>query len=118
MNAVTYPVPAPALQFDITCPLCGADVILTNGGRFSSREVSAVVVCSECPANWSIRLDMVQIGISLSLPGEGPAHRPVAECGTDAGYRKHRREGQEPCEACKSGHAQDQSRWARQRVSA
>jgi hypothetical protein len=30
--------------------------------------------------------------------------RPVTECGTEGGYRKHLRKGQNACEQCKQAH--------------
>jgi hypothetical protein len=34
-----------------------------------------------------------------------PKRSPVARCGTDAGYARHRRLGEEPCGECKGAHA-------------
>lgn len=44
---------------------------------------------------------------------------PPAKCGTDAGYQRHRRHGEPPCDACKAGRrAADRERRRRRRERA
>lgn len=48
--------------------------------------------------------------ISYRLAQHGETHRQ-AGCGTDAGYQRHRRIRQRPCEACTAAHAAHQREW-------
>lgn len=49
-----------------------------------------------------------------------PRRRPVAECGTEAGYRGHRRRGEDACRSCREAHTayvSEQKRRGRERRS-
>lgn len=44
---------------------------------------------------------------------------PVASCGTESGYRRHTRSGEEPCRSCKDGkNAAVSERWHRKKGAA
>lgn len=41
----------------------------------------------------------VELGATQARAG-----RPPAACGTDAGYQRHRRDGEQPCDECREAH--------------
>lgn len=41
------------------------------------------------------------------------AGRRAAACGTDSGYRRHRRAGEDACDGCRAAHAAAQAGWKR-----
>ena len=103
-------------SFSLHCPKCDTDdVRLVSSGRFSSREVSAVIRCAVCKSEWSLRVDIVPVRHFVTTPGD-EERRTVAECGTDSGYRRHRRLGEEPCAPCRAGHAEKNKATARGQV--
>jgi WhiB family redox-sensing transcriptional regulator len=79
-------------------------------------------VCAGCPVineclSWALseRLDYgVYGGMSTSaraamrsrLPRIAPRRNREYGCGTDAGYKRHQREGSKACRACIDGHAE------------
>lgn len=44
--------------------------------------------------------------------------RRVAECGTNAGYASHGRDGEEACDECKAAHAVYTARWSKRKTLA
>lgn len=78
----------------------------------------ARALCKTCPALLACqrRLDDALLSTPPGQPGPcgtwagrmvavRPGGRRPAECGTDSGYVKHRRDGQEACLPCKAAHA-------------
>lgn len=41
----------------------------------------------------------------VHTPAEPVMVKPPAPCGTDAGWRRHRREGTDPCQPCRDAHS-------------
>jgi hypothetical protein len=41
--------------------------------------------------------------------------RPIAQCGTNSGYLRHRRLREEPCDACRDAHYEYHTAYSRQR---
>lgn len=83
-------------------------------------------ICESCPvqaqcledayaqSDWvGIRGGMSERQRRQSRKGKG---RPVAQCGTDAAYYRHRSRGEDPCEACRVAHSEKQSAWNRTRT--
>ena len=82
-------------------------------------------ICAECPViepcrDWALHHESLgfwggtteaerkrirrELGIERKLP-QAQGWSRQAKCGTGGGYRRHRRLGEEPCEACKDAHA-------------
>jgi len=48
-------------------------------------------------------------------PKKKPKPRRPAECGTDSGYRRHGRHGEDACQRCKDAHTKAQREWNERR---
>lgn len=106
-------------------------VPLTPCGGHDVRSVTAVVSCPMCGADeWTECTQRVNElrGVLSAECAKGHAFAVLVEvvgvrwtdgCGTYGGYKRHRREGEEPCSACvaaASALRYDQKRWARERA--
>ncbi len=93
----------------VTCPRCGGELALEAAGvpRCDGREVQSIVYCGKCRQR--SRLVVVLVAeIPERVPNE--TRRPVAECGTDSGYYRHKRiEKKDACPACKAAHTAAES---------
>lgn len=91
-------------------------------------------ICGECPVidpcrDWALHHESLgfwggtteaerrrirrELGIERKLP-QAQGWSRQAKCGTEGGYRRHRRLAEEPCEACKEAHAgKEQARYRR-----
>lgn len=106
----TFPI-GTRLTAGMTCPRCGAPMIVVNTGRPLTREWRAVMHCNNCRAQQLLLVRLVEIA-DLSHTGSTP---PV-ECGTPAGYQRHRRHKEATCDACKTAHAASERANARKRA--
>ena len=90
----------------ITCPKCGSDTEeVASGARHTlkSMERKSVVKCSKLECGLTFLLNM------WITPANGAA-QAVAQCGTEGGYRKHRRLKEETCQECRAAHARQEAR--------
>jgi hypothetical protein len=96
----------------VSCLYCGGGLRTVTVGRIiAHREGRVVVQCSECNNEflYQARLDPVR---EVDLASR--QRRAVAVCGSDGGYYRHLRLGQETCQACRDAHAaKDRERVAR-----
>lgn len=91
------------LTLILTCRRCGADVVpVTIGRPYAGSEISAVVRCSECPAEWHVTALLRPV---VDQRKEYPSRGAVVGCGTEAGRQAHYRRGEPACDACKAAHA-------------
>ena len=88
-----------AYMFEIGCPLCGGEVEHKAHGVPAVSEVRAIARCLKCGAEMIVVINLVV------RENDGPG----AVCGTCAGYSRHRRHDEVPCEACLRARA-DESR--------
>jgi hypothetical protein len=89
------------LSAGMTCPRCGHPMAVVNSSQAFTREWRAVMRCGSCRASQLLLVRLVDIAEI-----EPPANRQrYAECGTQAGYSRHRRHHQTPCDDCKAAHA-------------
>lgn len=110
-------------RFDVTCPICGADIRHIADSAPRSWERAAVVRCSACTWQGVVRVEM-----STTDPREGTGRgrptlirdergrilsSPRAACGTDRAYQQHVKAGEEPDEACKRAHRVRQQDYAK-----
>lgn len=87
------------MSFTWRCGSCGGKCTpIANSGDNRWR-VSAVVECDQCSAEW-----MLTVTAILAEPAP-IIHKRFAVCGTISGFRKHYRDGSEPCDACKAAKA-------------
>lgn len=61
------------------------------------------------------RIDAEIAALQRAAQRRTGSHRP-AICGTESGYSKHRREGEETCEACKKARREGERRRAARRI--
>lgn len=103
-----------AFSIEMSCRFCGADLVLVNEGKAVGGERNSIWSCSKCPAQWRVHIDMVPTGPQAFtiINGTPQTRGKVALCGTDAGYKRHLRNGATPCESCRIAHAQSVSDWA------
>lgn len=101
-----------------TCLRCGADLdVVTVGRVVCGREGSVVLACSECRHEHHLRVTLSPLYEQLDT--SAPHSTRPAVCGTDSGYYKHRRLGEQACGACTAAHTDANTRRvARQKVTA
>jgi hypothetical protein len=98
----------------VRCHMCGCPRGWTPPARRLSSPTGVPVVAhgptrlGTGPAEGRIR------AMPLGLLGR-PIVRDVQPCGTPAGYHRHRRDDQDPCEACRAAHSASSSAGARRR---
>jgi len=80
----------------VHCAKCGGDVEEVTNGR-SPGFLAAVLKCQDCKDQQVIRLQSVRIRQEY----DGLA---ASRCGTDAGYARHRRNGEKICKLCREAH--------------
>lgn len=91
------------LTIVLTCRRCGSDVVPVNLGRpYAGSEVSAIVRCSECPAEWHVTALLRPV---TDRREDFPLLAPEPVCGTEAGRQAHYRRGEPACGECKAAHA-------------
>ena len=101
-------------SFEVTCPYDGEPLQhVTTGSPVAGREVGAVCRCQVCQSEFLLHLRLLPCGDQAV--GSSPKRPGPAECGTDAGYRRHRRSGEKPCDECKRGHAEAEAAWQARR---
>lgn len=61
---MTSPALAQRVSFDLTCPVCGADMAVVAQGKPYRTEVGMVVVCSapECRCEFALRVHLMPNG--------------------------------------------------------
>ncbi len=90
----------------VTCLRCGGDLHPVTFGRIiAGREGRAVLECAPCKRQFLLSVLLTPFVEDL----HGSASRAVA-CGTETGYKRHLREGTEPCVACREAWAQGKRR--------
>jgi hypothetical protein len=86
-----------------TCPTCGGPFTPVADGAPDPMRLTAMVACKPCRQQWQVQVTLHMAFTSLAavrhLPGE-----PII-CGSEAGYRKHRRNGEPTCAACRKAHS-------------
>lgn len=97
---------------DVTCPKCGSPLALVNRTGGNLRQL-AVTACSTCAGEWVLELTLSHVR-EPSAPSL--AHPNPAECGTPSGWRRHNRNHEPACDACRRAHnADEKTRQARLR---
>jgi hypothetical protein len=93
-------------RFALVCPRCGGPVQHRADGRSTGLTTRAIAHCATCRDDWLIEVTLTSTRRISNLDADQPTtQRRVAECGTDAGYYRHRRTLNEPaCPACLDAH--------------
>ncbi len=102
-----------ALGCTATCPACGAHLELVQAVvRSFGTEALSIFRCAGCGTDWSIEAMLRPMRPRSWDLTPGRQHpREVAECGTESGYRAHRRRLEAQCAACKAApHAAERRR--------
>lgn len=90
----------------LTCPRCGHDVTHVTAGTTNGTSTRAVAQCEPCRDEWLIEVRAVSVrGAALTGHHATGTTRNEARCGTDSGYKRHRRLGEPTCEACRAAHS-------------
>jgi WhiB family transcriptional regulator, redox-sensing transcriptional regulator len=87
-----------------------------QNARWRANVARAKAVCAECPVIKDCRIEAQSHDMTAGIWfGTTEAERKglpriisrphVARCGTDSGYRRHRRWGEDPCPECRFAHA-------------
>ena len=119
----------PAWHAQAACRGMGPADFFPDQGRSSRSGNPAKVICADCP----VRVECGEYAVDhyeqhgtwggmsprqrqaiRSRRGELPypgSFKPAAECGTEGGYRRHRRLGEPVCARCKRAHAEANRRW-------
>ncbi len=108
--AITTTHETTRLAATMTCPRCGQPMTLVNSATPLTREWRAVMRCPHCRASQLLLVRLVEIGDHTPQPDR----KPQAECGTQAGYSRHRRHQEDPCDACRAGHAAHERDYVKQ----
>lgn len=100
------------------CRGMGPQLFFPEVGELHSAQ-TAKAVCSSCPVQadclnevLTMPRDWSQHGIwagtspkdRRGMRAERKPSRSVAACGTNAGYQRHRRADEQPCQACREAH--------------
>lgn len=89
--------------FSVSCPACGGPVAEIARGRVIAGSEQSVIVgcvdrCLRHRSEWQLCVFLLPVVETRKAFGE------VQGCGTEAGYKRHRRQGETPCEACVDAH--------------
>ena len=96
----------------VTCLRDGAPLVpVTVGQILSGREASVILRCSECHVDHHLYVSLNLFSKFIDTNPDNQC-RP-AECGTESGYSKHRRNGTPICEMCASAHREGNRRRAK-----
>ena len=103
---------------DMTCLRDGAPLEHVVTGRIiAGREGSIILRCTACGLDHHVRVTLSLVGENLDTMVS--SHQPIAVCGTESGYSRHRNLGTETCEPCREAHREGNRRRAlREPVSA
>lgn len=89
-----------AWTFEYGCGACGGRCEIVAHGSPGTWRTTAVAGCVDCGAEWLLTVE------ATAISGQRGPRRP-AECGTDSGYYRHRRQlKDEPCDDCRRAHAE------------
>lgn len=99
--AITTTEASTRLAASMTCPRCAQPMTLVNSATPLTREWRAVMRCPACRASQLLLVRLIEIA---DLTPEGD-RKPQADCGTQAGYSRHRRNLEDQCDACLDAHA-------------
>lgn len=105
-------MPGSHWSFTAGCLRCGGELEAVNVGRTTGSQASAILACRPCKAEWQVLVHMLPTN---QRSGVGIARAPEVRCGSDSGYRQHRRKGEEACEECKAAHARRVAGWKSER---
>ena len=97
-------------EIEMSCPECGGDLELITQSLAAhfTRDRRAVMSCvaTGCRFQWLVAFEI--------LPAFRDEEAYATKCGTEAGYQRHRRNGVEPCDACKASHIDKTAEFKRQ----
>ena len=87
--------------FTLTCLRDGAELVPVAAGLPYSTESSAISKCVQCSSEYVVTVLMRPVAWE---PADERLIEEQAVCGTVAGYQRHIRAGEEPCDPCVYSH--------------
>jgi len=92
-------------RFALDCIRCGGVLVPVTSSKTFGTETSAIARCSSCKSQYQVTVILRPMAWR---PEDNRSLVEVAACGTEAGHQRHRRAGEEPCDACRRAHVDGQ----------